>query len=193
MKDFLFLVIFCLVLAMPVAATNTDGGDLDGTVSSSDPAVSADNTDATESTLATEETQAGINALAVNDSFAGGYYFVCDCALGNDLKFYVPWDWANDVFTLNSSGAPVNMSNSTCYAYCPAYPNYTFTCSRFSTFTYRSSGSSYSTSDLNITDISDTNISFMMDESFHLSDSDLQALSCALIFLVAAILIIKKG
>lgn len=192
MKDnFLFLVLFAVLLVMPVAAADLDGGNVDGsdTVATAAPAAGAtDPSDPEESTEATMETtsdETDIAPLALDGALAGGYYFVCDCALGYDLKFYVPLEWAHDVFTFDSSGEPVNLSNSTCYAYCPNYPDYTFSCSRFGTFTYRASN--YSTTDLNITDISETNITFLEDETPRLSDYQVLILIAAMIFLFGAV------
>lgn len=191
MDKFLFLVLFTLVLVVPVHAADVDGGLVDdGVIESTDPAVPLAEV-AEESSLPSEEVSQDLAALAGSDPFTGGYWFVCDCDLGYDLKFYVPLEWATDQFTLDTSGAPVNMSNTTVNAYCPSFPDYTFFCSRFSTFTYRATN--YNTSDLNITKISDTNIDFLEENSFRLSDYDLRILGCSLVFLVVAILIIKRS
>lgn len=94
-------------------------------------------------------------------ALSGGYYFEADCALGRGLKFYVPVDFAVASFATDSQGL-VNMTNSTVYALCPDYPDYTFTCSRFGHFTYRRPyGSNYQTYDLDITNIVDTNLSLI--------------------------------
>ena len=198
MKEWFFLIVFCLALVMPVSAADLSGGDLtDGNAAVSDPAGVTDPTDPTDEPVAQETSQENSEAVAVlavssvSDALSGGYYFVCDCALGSDLTFFVPLEWAHDVFTYDSSGAPVNLSNNTCYAYCPDFPDYTFSCSRFGTFTYRASN--YNTSDLHITEVTDTNMSFFEGSGTSLSDSDLVMLCCVLIFFVAAILIFKKG
>lgn len=162
----LFLSVLCLLLAMAVPAS---ASEVTETVPVSTEAV----------TVSSEFEPV---TFSVNGGLSGGYYFVCSCALGNDLKFYVPLEWAHDAFSLDDSGAPVNMSNTTCYAYCPDYPDYTFSCSRFNTFTYRSDG--YSTSDLNITQVMDSNIFFMEDEGYRLSDSDLLFVIACLLFLI---------
>lgn len=188
MDRFLLVIVACLILAIPANATDSTGGELDGSSSVSDPAdtvVSSDPTDETAAAsdpVALAENEEDISALAVSGSLSGGYYFVCDCALGSDVKFYVPLEWAHDVFTYDDTGAPVNLSMNTCYAYCPEYPDYTFSCSRFSTFTYRQSN--YSTTDLNITGISDTNIQFMTDEGVRLSDSEILVLIAGLLFIL---------
>lgn len=182
MRNFLFFILCVAALAIPVHAAPTEGV-LDGIVATdgTDP---ADPDTPLASTPISEVLETGVSVLAVDGSLAGGYYFVCDCALGSDLKFYVPLEWAHDVFTLDSSGEPVNLSNSTCYAYCPVYPDYTISCSRFGTFTYRASN--YNTTDLQITNISDTNIEFLEDETQLPSDSDLLLLIAGLIFVFGA-------
>lgn len=89
----------------------------------------------------------------------GGYYFVADSALGDNLKFYVPADFANGSLTYDSSGFLFNLTSSSIYLYCPDYPDYTIYASRFSGFQYRAgSGAGYSYIDLNISNISDTNL-----------------------------------
>lgn len=191
MDKFLFLVLFILVLAVPVHAADVDGGLVDdGITESTDSAVPLAEV-GEESSVPSEEVPQDPSAFAGSDPFTGGYWFVCDCALGYDLKFYVPLEWATDQFILDTSGAPVNMSNTTVNAYCPNFPDYTFSCSRFSTFTYRANN--YNTSNLNITKISDTNIDFLEDNSIRLSDYDLRILGCSLVLLVAAILIFKRS
>lgn len=198
MKEWFFLIVFSLALVMPVSAADLTGGDVtDGNISVSDPAGVTDPTDPTDEPLAKEALQsieevASVPSVAaVSDALSGGYYFVCDCALGSDLTFYVPLEWAHDVFTFDRSGAPVNLSNNTCYAYCPDFPDYTFSCNRFDTFTYRATN--YNTTDLRITEVTDTNMSFFEGSGTSMSASDLQILCCVLIFFVAAILIFKRG
>lgn len=182
MRNFLFIILCVVALAIPVSAA-PDEGVVDAIVAI-DGADPADPEDPLESTAVSEALETGVDALALDGSLAGGYYFVCDCALGSNLKFYVPLEWAHDVFTLNGSGALVNLSNTTCYAYCPDYPDYTFSCSRFGTFTYRATN--YNSSDLMITDISETNIEFLEDETQVPSDSDMLLLIAALIFVFGA-------
>ena len=169
MKNFLFLFLCVAALAIPVHAA-PDGGVVDGTVAT-DAASELDPETPMESSPSSVALAEEASPLAVSGSLAGGYYFVADCALGSAVKFYVPLEWAHDVFTLDRSGAPVNLSNSTCYAYAPAFPDYTIQCSRFGTFTYRASN--YNTSDLQITNISDTNIEFLEDTTQRPSDSDM--------------------
>ena len=188
MKNLLFLFLCVAALAFPVHAA-PDGGVVDGNVVSDgsaavDPEVPLEST---EAYMAMEEEAA---PFAVSGSLAGGYYMLVDCALGSDVMLYVPLEWATDVFTLDRSGAPVNLSNSTCYAYAPAFPDYTIQCSRFGTFTYRSSN--YNTLDLMITEISDTNIRFLDDTAPRLSDRDLLVMVCGVLFLFGAYCILIR-
>lgn len=179
MRNLFFLLLCVAVMAVPVNAA-PDEGVVDAIVATDgdDP---ADPEAPLENTAVSETLETGVDVLAVDGSLAGGYYFVADCALGSALKFYVPLEWAYDVFTLDSSGEPVNLSNSTCYAYCPEYPDYTFSCSRFGTFTYRATN--YNTTDLQVRNITDSNISFLEDETQRLSQHDLLLLIAGLIFI----------
>lgn len=198
MDKFLFLFFLIFSLALPCyAADVTDGDVIDGDYTVSDPtgsSVSSDSSDQQEGSPApvvVAETGENVDALAVSGSLAGGYYFVCDCALGYDMTFYVPNEWAFDALTFDDSGELVNLSTSTCYLYCPKYPDYTFSASRFGTFTYRASN--YNTSDLNITDISESNISFFENAAVPLSQTDFNILSCGLLLILACIVIFKRG
>ena len=104
--------------------------------------------------------------LYVSGGIVGGYYFVADCALGNDVKFWIPADFARDSITIDSSGALVNMTNSTIYLMpddTTINDNYTIQAPRFSSFQYRRDASGYVWSDLDISNISDTNISWLDD------------------------------
>lgn len=128
--------------------------------------------------------------LLISGDLSGGYYFVCDTSLGNQMKFYVPIEWAHDVFAVDSSGALVNMSTDTCYLYCPELSTYTFSASRFGTFTFRATN--YNTTDLEITNITDTNIEFMQDESVHISDSNVLLGILCVLFLFFGFYIIRR-
>ena len=182
MKNFLFLILCVAALAIPVHAVPVEGV-VDGTLAT-DAASELDSQTSLESSASPVALEEEASPLAVSGSLAGGYYFVADCALGSAVTFYVPLEWAHDVFTLDRSGAPVNLSNSTCYAFSPAFPDYTIQCSRFGTFTYRATN--YNTSDLYITEIIDTNIEFLEDETQRPSDSDMLLLIAALMFVFGA-------
>lgn len=86
----------------------------------------------------------------------GGFYIVCDCSLGDGVRFYVPASAAEGCLTYDNNGYLFNISNSTVYLYSPDYPNYTFSASRFSGFQYRSDN--YNAAELNICNITDTNV-----------------------------------
>lgn len=92
----------------------------------------------------------------------GGYVFTCDCALGSGVTFYVPTTYAAGSLTYDSSGNLFNLTSSTIYLYSPDYPSYTFTASRFSTFTYRTSG--YDTQDLNIRNVQTQNVEIFTED-----------------------------
>lgn len=188
MKNFLFLFLCVAALAIPVHAA-PDGGVVDGNVAI-DAATELDPETPMESSPSSVALAEEASPLAVSGSLAGGYYFVADCALGSAVKFYVPLEWAHDVFTLDRSGAPVNLSNSTCYAYAPAFPDYTIQCSRFGTFTYRASN--YNTSELQITNISETNIEFLEDETQRPSDSDMLFVIASLVFMFGSLCILIR-
>lgn len=188
MRNFLFIILCVAALAFPVHAA-PDEGVVDAIVATDadDP---VDPASGLEDSAVYENLEAGVSPLAGVSTLAGGYYFVADCALGSDLKFYVPLEWAHDVFTFDSSGSLVNLSNTTCNAYCPAYPDYTFSCSRFGTFTYRATN--YNTTDLQIRNISETNIEILEDESRRISDSDLLVLIAALIFVFGWVFMFRR-
>lgn len=182
MKQVFLFILFMAALSIPVYAAPDEG--VYDEVFGTDVSSSVVREELLESTPISATMEEGVAPYAGSDSLAGGYYFVCDCALGSNVKFYVPLEWAHDVFTLDRSGAPVNLSNTTCNAFCPAFPDYTFSCSRFGTFTYRASN--YNTTDLRITNISDTNIEFLEDDTQLPSDSDMLLLIAALIFVFGA-------
>lgn len=104
--------------------------------------------------------------LYASGGIVGGYYFVADCALGQDVKFWVPADFSQGSITFDSSGGLVNMTNSTIYLMpddTTLNSSYTIQAPRFSSFLYRRDASGYTWSDLNISNISDTNISWLDD------------------------------
>lgn len=114
---------------------------------------------------------------ALGAELSGGYYVVGDSAIGQDLTFYVPSDYATGSLTY-SGGYLFNLTASSVYLYCPDYPDYTIYAPRFSVFQYRTNdnyGTSYQP--LNLRSISDSNVEIFED---HPSD----ALSVGLLFAV---------
>ena len=121
-------------------------------------------------------------------ALSGGYYITGDSALGSDITFYVPADYAEGSLTYDSSGNLFNLTSSSIYLYCPDYPDYTIYAPRFSGFQYRpASGSGYTYVDLLLHNVSDTNVEI-------LDDSPPPALSSdKLLVMILAVLIVGVG
>lgn len=170
MVRFFALFISLLLLAFPVSAASV-------------------NTQPT--TSPTEKDDSGVMLVAASGDLAGGYYFVCDCTFGSGIKFYVPVEWAHNVFTADDDGDLVNLSTSTCYAYCPEFPSYTFSCSRFGTFIYRT-GSSSTSFDLAITGVTDSNMTFLDDNTVTFSTQHLLMLIASLVVILIGVFLIKR-
>ncbi len=111
----------------------------------------------------------------------GGYYITGDSAMGSGLTFYVPADFAEGSLTYDSSGYLFNLTSSSVYLYCPSYPGYTIYAPRFSGFQYRAaSGSGYNYEDLNLRNVTDTNVQiYTEDPGFRLPDDQLLTLLVA--------------
>lgn len=121
---------------------------------------------------------------ALGAELAGGYYITGDSALGNDLTFYVPADYASGSLTYDSSGNLFNLTSSNVYLYCPDFPDYTIYAPRFSVFQYRTDGGYGSTYvDLNLSDVSHTNVEILEDSPSMVISSDM-LLMCVLAVLV---------
>ncbi len=102
---------------------------------------------------------------AMGAELQGGYYITGDSALGSGLTFYVPADHADGSLTYDDSGILFNLTSSSIYLYCPDYPGYTIYASRFSGFQYRpDSGSGYQYQDLNLRNVSDTNVQIFVED-----------------------------
>lgn len=128
----------------------------------------------------------------------GGYYIVCDCALGSGVRFYVPASAAEGCLTYDSSGYLFNISNSTIYLYSPDYPDYTFSASRFAGFQYRaSSGAGYTYYDLNIRNVTDTNVEIYTEDPALSKEMDFLELLHTMVeagsFAIAFLLLLKVG
>lgn len=119
---------------------------------------------------------------------SGGYYITGDSALGKSLTFYVPSDYAAGSLTYDENGYLFNLTSSSVYLYCPDYPDYTIYASRLSGFQYRTDsgyGSSYV--DLNLTNVTDTNVDIM-------SSSPAPAISSSvLLVMILAVCIVGVG
>lgn len=122
----------------------------------------------------------------------GGYYFVADCALGTGIKFYVPADFANGSLTYDDSGYLFNLTSSSIYLYCPDYPDYTIYAARFSGFQYRP-GSGYSYADLNVTNITETNLQiYESDPGKSLGSSELMMLIVILLIILIGCFVVLR-
>lgn len=173
MLKFLFSLSLVFVLALPVNATEVSSDESIPVVSESVPI----------ETEPVGQIQLGDPALyTVGGSLSGGYFFDCNCSLGNGIRFYVPVEWAQDALAIDSTGAPVNMSNSTVYAYCPAFPEYTFSASRFNTFTYRGDG--LQSTELGITSVTESNIKFLKDTVLYPGVQELLVMAVCLLLIL---------
>lgn len=126
---------------------------------------------------------------------AGGYYLTGDSALGSDLTFYVPAEYASGALTYNSSGYLFNLSNSSIYLYCPDYPDYTIYAPRFSVFQYRtSSGTGYTYVDLNLTDVTAANVEILTESpSLALSSEKILVMILAVVIVgVGAFVLLRR-
>lgn len=122
----------------------------------------------------------------------GGYYFVADCALGSGMKFYVPADFANGSLTYDSSGYLFNLTASSIYLYCPDHPEYTIYAPRFSSFQYRA-GSGYSYEDLNVTNVTESNLQiYEAAPGKSLGSSELMLLIVVLLIVLIGCLVIVR-
>ena len=160
-----FIIGLLCVPAFALEADPSSEGAADYSASASEPASSdvSDELVGDLAGLASDQLDDGdpsVRAISPS-SISGGYFFVADCALGSDLLFYVPADFAVNCFA-TSNGDLVNMTNSTVYALCVKYPSYSVYASRFGGFVYRVNTSGYyDTLDLKITEIKDTNLTLL--------------------------------
>lgn len=119
---------------------------------------------------------------------SGGYYITGDSALGSDMTFYVPADYAAGSLTYDSSGNLFNLTSGSIYLYSPDHPDYTIYAPRFSAFQYRtdsSYGSSYVA--LSLKNISDTNVEIFDEDPTLLPHYDVVSI------MILAVLIIGVG
>lgn len=123
-------------------------------------------------------------AVSFASSPKGGYYFIADCALGNDIKFWVPADFSSESLAFDGETL-INMTNSSIYIVSDdsSYSNYTIYAPRFGHFQYRRNSSGYDYQDLAISDVSDSNISFLQDTPQALSRQSMIVLVAAIVLL----------
>lgn len=76
-----------------------------------------------------------------------------------DLSFIFPEGISSSTLVLDGQFLR-NMSNSTVYLYCPQFPDYTFSASRFGTVGYRPNNGSYQTVELIVQSVEDPVPSF---------------------------------
>lgn len=147
-----------------------------------------------EALEAAESAEADTPISYASTGISGGYYFVCDCALGTDVKFWIPADFAVDALALDDNGI-VNMTNSTVYLMPDpdsGLSDYTIYASRFGHFQYRRTNYDYQ--DLRIRNITDTNITFLDDTQPRISDQVQFAVILAVLLLGFLMLVfIKRG
>lgn len=85
-------------------------------------------------------------APSAGTEFDGLAYLDINCTLGS-IRLYLPYGVDLAGVQLRD-GMLYNTTNSTIYLYCPDYPDYSFSASRFQNVTYRTSGSAYNSYDL---------------------------------------------
>lgn len=133
----LFLVMclcFCCFVAVPVLAAEVSESTTEA-VGSTDPVSSV----ADDSVLLD----------AVGPEFDGLVSFQVSSALG-EITLYLPNGSSRDDLQL-ADGYLYNTTGSTLYLYCPQYPDYTFSASRFDTVYYRVNATGYSSVELAVT------------------------------------------
>lgn len=152
-----FALLSCCVFGLAVGAAPALAAS-----SVSDPTLGASDS----STIPTEtDTVSVSDPVSVSDSGtalsdgAGEFfdlaYLDVSSNLG-DLRLYLPHGVELAVMQVRD-GLLYNVSNTTVYLYCPDYPGYTFSASRFSPVMYRADGyNSYTLSDVVISDSVDT-------------------------------------
>lgn len=95
-------------------------------------------------------------APSAGTEFDGLAYLDVTCNLGS-IRLYLPYGVDLAGVQLRD-GLLFNTTNSTIYLYCPDYPDYSFSASRFQNVTYRTSGNNYNTVDLTGVSIEKTSV-----------------------------------
>lgn len=86
----------------------------------------------------------------------GLVYYDVNSSLG-EIRLYLPQGMDKNTLQL-VDGQLVNTTNSTVYPFCPDFPDYTFSASRWSSVQYRTSGTNYTNFDLTGVSIQDTHV-----------------------------------
>lgn len=152
-----FALLLCCVFGLAVCAAPALAASSvsDPTVGVSDSSTIPTETDSVSASDPVSVSDSG-TALSVGaGEFSDLAYLDLSCNLG-DLRLYLPHGVELAAMQVRD-GLLYNVSNSTIYLYCPDYPGYTFSSSRFSPVMYRADGySSYTLSDVVISASSDT-------------------------------------
>ena len=121
---------------------------------------------------------------------SGGYFFCADCALGKNVLFYVPVEFATGRLSLKGED-PFNMSNSSCVLFAPAFPDYQIQAGRFSGFTYRSDVG-YDRYPLSVSKIQKTNIDFMDSSDGYIYPRDFFVILISSIILIGCLILLRR-
>lgn len=155
------LLVCCIVVlfgAFAVSAASLEASTVpDETLGYSyptDPETEFDMAAATDSASDPGDLPITYAAPATGTEFEDLSFLDVSCNLG-DIRLYLPYGVELPSIQLRDS-LLYNTTNSTIYLYCPEYPDYTFSASRFQNVTYRTSGSNYSTVDLTGVSITDS-------------------------------------
>lgn len=148
-----FALLLCCVFGLAVGAAPALAAS-----SVSDPAVGVSDSSTipteTDSVSASDPVFVPDSGTALSDvagEFSDLAYMDVSCNLG-DLRLYLPHGVELAVMQVRD-GLLYNVSNTTVYLYCPDYPGYTFSASRFSPVMYRADGyNSYTLSEVVIFD-----------------------------------------
>lgn len=130
------------------------------------------------------------NEYPADAPLMGGLYMEVSTSQLGDLLIYIPTDYQYRSFTKTDSGEPVNITNSTISGYSYDGSSYYIRWSTFGTAQYRSStGQSYSYSDLDITEIKNTNVVFVESNEDLPPVPDSDTTNVILIFMMGVIIL----
>ncbi len=130
---------------------------------------------------------------AAGAELAGGYYITGDSALGNGLTFYIQSDYANGSLTYDSAGNLFNLTSASVYLYCTQYPDYQIYAPRFDVFQYREGTSGYTYEDLNLHNVTASNVIIYDEDPPILPDSNRTLVMILVVMMIlGAILVIFR-